>query len=169
MPGKLTYFDVGARGECIRALCFLANHDYEDNRITPEQFEELKADLPLGALPIWEEDGMTICQSNAILRALGIRFGYYTTEPKTMWEIDSALDYLEENYENSIKFSFKGKLGLETGEEDMAAWESYFDKIVPFLAGRLEKHGKQYIAGTDRLTIADIKVFQVLVLVLEHP
>lgn len=34
MPGKLIYFDLGARGELIRALCFLANHEYEDSRIS---------------------------------------------------------------------------------------------------------------------------------------
>ena len=57
MPGKLIYFDVGARGELIRALCFLANHEYEDSRVTPEEFGEMKPTLPLGSLPVWEENG----------------------------------------------------------------------------------------------------------------
>ena len=60
MPGKLTYFSQGIRAEPIRALCYLANFEYEDHRISPEEFGKLKPTLPLGSLPIWEEDGDTI-------------------------------------------------------------------------------------------------------------
>ena len=58
MPGKLLYFDLGARGELVRAICFLSGHDYVDERISFEQFAGMKADLPLGSLPVWEEDGV---------------------------------------------------------------------------------------------------------------
>ena len=112
---------------------------------------------------------MVLCQSSAILRALGIRFGYYSTDPKVMWEIDSLLDFMEEGYPQAVGMGFKAMNNIEPTEEDMEKWELYFDKYVPFLAGRLEKHGQNYIAGTERLTIADLKVFQVFVLILEHP
>ena len=102
MPGKLTYFGLAARGECIRALCFLANHEFEDNKVTPEQFGAMKESLPLGSLPVWEEDGNTICQSSAILRMLGIRLGYYSKDPNTMWAIDSLIDFMEDNYGNML-------------------------------------------------------------------
>ncbi len=32
-------------------------------------------------MPVWEEDGYKMVQSNSILRMLGIRYGYYTTDP----------------------------------------------------------------------------------------
>ena len=35
--------------------------------------------------------------------------------------------------------------------------------MIPFLNARLEQHGKRYIAGTDSLTIADLKVYQTFI------
>ena len=123
MPGKLTYFPLGTRAECIRALCFLANHPYEDKRITFEEFADVKHEFPLQQVPVWEEDGMVLCQSSAILRALGIRFGYYSTDPKVMWEIDSLLDFMEEGYPKAVGLGFKAMKNIEPTEEDMEQWE----------------------------------------------
>ena len=39
--------------------------------------------------------------------------------------------------------------------------------MIPFLEARLNGHSKNWIAGTDNITIADFKVFQCLVLLLE--
>ena len=78
MSGKLTYFDLGARAEPIRALCYIAHFNYQDERVSQSEFAGLKSSLPLGQLPIWSEDGMVICQSTAILRMLGIRLGFYS-------------------------------------------------------------------------------------------
>ena len=36
----------------------------------------------------------------------------------------------------------------------------YWDKIIPVVEARLAGHGKKFIAGTDRPTIADFKCFQ---------
>ena len=97
MPGKLTYFnDLGGRAEAIRALCFLANHEYEDNRISSEQWADMKSHTPMGALPLWEEDGYLMCQTNAILRFLGKKLGYYSSDPIICYNIDSLLDFFEE-------------------------------------------------------------------------
>lgn len=159
MPGKLTYFGLGLRAEPIRAICFLASHEYTDERLSQEEFAERKSSLPLGALPVWEEDGAVICQSSAILRMLGIRFGFYSTEPRTMWEIDSVVDFLEENYSSALALATAPIFGREASEEDHSKWNAYFDKIVPFLNNRLVKHGQRYIGGTDHMTIADLKVF----------
>jgi len=59
-----------------------ANHPYTDTRkIFPDEWAAYKDQTPLGTVPIWVEDGFTICQNNAILRSLGIRLGYYTEDP----------------------------------------------------------------------------------------
>ena len=87
MPGKLTYFDLDGRAGGIRALLGHANFEYEDDRQSFESFATLKASgvLPLGSMPVWEEDGEQYCQSSGILRMLGIRLGYYTSDPQTAW------------------------------------------------------------------------------------
>ena len=35
---KLTYFPLHAKAECIRMVCAKGNIDYEDNRISWEEF-----------------------------------------------------------------------------------------------------------------------------------
>ena len=99
MPGTLYYFDAGARADCIRSLLFHSKFDFTDVRLTPEEFEEKKATgiLPLGGLPCWDEEGIVTPQSGAILRMLGIRLGYYSCDPMTMWKIDSIIDFVEDN------------------------------------------------------------------------
>ena len=44
---------------------------------------------------------------------------------------------------------------------------AYYDKMVPFLEKRLQEHGMKYIAGTDKMTIADLKVYQGFTAILE--
>ena len=85
MPGRLLYFEIGGRAEGIRAMLAHASFEYEDARQSIEQFTKLKGEgaLPLGSMPVWEEDGYTTCQSNTILRMLAIKIGthYYADDP----------------------------------------------------------------------------------------
>ena len=55
--GKLTYFGVYARAEPVRMLLAHAKVEFEDERITFEQWGALKATMPNGQLPVWEENG----------------------------------------------------------------------------------------------------------------
>jgi glutathione S-transferase len=56
-------------------------------RLAPEEYMAKKAAgfFPLGGMPVWEEDGMVMPQSNAILRMLAIRLGYYSEDPMTCY------------------------------------------------------------------------------------
>ena len=163
MPGSLSYFDIGGRAEAIRALLGHARFQYTDDRLTFEQFGAKKGsgELPLGSAPIWVEDGFTVCQSSAILRMFGIRLGYYTDDPMTAWNIDSMVDFVEDNRGAHDTF-FAPILG--GGAPDEAGGDAFvngcFGKICPVVEKRLAAHGKSFIAGTDRPTIADFKLFQ---------
>ena len=97
MPGKLYYFDLGGRAEGIRALLGHANYKYDDARQDFASFAQLKqvGKLPLGSMPVWEEDGFIMCQSSSILRMLGIRLGYYSDDPMVCFQIDSIVDFCE--------------------------------------------------------------------------
>ncbi len=123
MPGKLSYFPVGGRAEPIRALCWLAKHEFEDNMVDPMSWASVKDNgtYPMQSMPIWEEDGVTYCQSSAILRMLGIRFGYYSTDPNTMWEIDSLIDMIEDNMEGVAKPARSMLMQQPVSEEDRTA------------------------------------------------
>ena len=92
------YFDLDGRAGSIRMLLGHGNITYTDSRLTSEEFGKMKksGDLPLGSMPVWKEEGFTMCQNNAILRMLGVRHGYYSDDPMTCWRIDSLVDYLED-------------------------------------------------------------------------
>ena len=98
MPGKLYYFEVDGRAGGIRAMLAHANVNFIDARQSFPAFNQLKASgfLPLGSMPVWEEDGFKMCQSSAILRMLGLRYGYYSNDSMTAWAIDSLVDFMED-------------------------------------------------------------------------
>ncbi|KHJ90795.1 glutathione S-transferase protein [Oesophagostomum dentatum] len=72
---KLTYFNGRGLGECARQIFALADQKYEDVRMTQETFPALKPKLPFGQVPLLEEDGKELAQSNAINRYLARKFG----------------------------------------------------------------------------------------------
>ena len=73
MPSfKLTYFDIdGGRGEPIRIALHAARIDFEDHRISFQEFMQTRGDMPFRCAPVLEIDGVPVTQSNAMLRNVG--------------------------------------------------------------------------------------------------
>ena len=163
MPGTLVYFDVNGRGEAIRAMLSHAGHQYNDERIGFADFPAIKNSgrFPLCTMPIWEENGFTVSTSNGVLRALGVRLGYYSEDPKTAYAIDSMLDYAEDRMNDFNSYLFPGVLGNPLTDEEGKKWaeETYWRKCIAQVGKRLQSHGKPFVAGTDRPTVADFKLF----------
>ena len=109
--------------------------------------------LEFGQLPVlvWPEDGAYLTQSNAILRALGIRFGYYPTDPMERWQVDSTLDAIADIYELVAKcyFGATADAKQESLDELMGV---KLPKFMSCMNTRLQ--GKRYMVGYT-LTIAD--------------
>ena len=77
----------------------LLNHakvDFEDKRLSNEEFAEMREDgtLPSGQVPLWEDEGRQINQTAAILRLLGKQHGYYSMDPEEGYKADWAIDTL---------------------------------------------------------------------------
>ena len=116
----------------------------------------------MGGMPLWEEDGFVVCQSNSVLRMLGIRYGYYTEDPMIAYNIDSLCDFMEDIITKFAPFLFPAMNGKEvgTGSVDKETHMTVFwDKSIGVIQARLAAHGKPFVAGTDRPTIADFKLF----------
>ena len=91
----LVYFNLGGRAEPIRLLLNHAKVEFEDVRLSFEEFAELKAKgkFPSGQVPIYcLPDGRELNQSNAILRALGTQHGYYGSSFDEVYQIDWFLE-----------------------------------------------------------------------------
>lgn len=156
---KLTYFDVSAsRGEECRMALFLAGVDFEDHRITHEQWSALKATSPFGALPMLELSGKPpLAQSNAILTYVGRR---YDLHPQDAWEAARHDAILQAVEELRAALAPSGKLADPT--EKRKAREELAKGYMKDWGGHLDKQIRGTFVGGERLQVADIKLFQIM-------
>lgn len=119
---KLLYFNVTGLAEPIRYLLHYKNIPFEDHRfeydewlkIKPSKYQNILAvafpsptsnffnqpffknisDMPFGQVPVLIEDGKEICQSVAICRYLGKKFGLTGKDDKEALEADIIVDTL---------------------------------------------------------------------------
>lgn len=152
---KLTYFDSnGGRAEPVRIALHAAGIDFEDHRISHQEFGEKKNTYPLNAVPVLEIDGMTITQSNAMCRYVGKQAGLYPTDPIQALYCDEVMGTIED-LTNRVVATF----GYE-GEALKAARETFTDTwLTVYLKGldaQLQRSGGEYFAD-QKLSIADLK------------
>ena len=95
---KVYYFDTYGYAECIRILLDYVKANWEDVRLSREEFQKLKADgkFEFGQVPALEHEGKVYTQTMAILRSLGANNGLYSPDPITMWKIDSIIDAIKD-------------------------------------------------------------------------
>ena len=90
---KLTYFDFdGGRGEPVRIALHAAGIEFEDERLSFEEFGEMRHTLRFSSLPALEIDGNPVTQSNAILRYIGKMAGLYPEDDLQALYCDEVLD-----------------------------------------------------------------------------
>jgi glutathione S-transferase len=68
---------------------------------------KFKSKFEFNQLPVLEMEGQYFAQSNAILRMLAIKYGYYSQDYLKCWQIDSAVDFISDIvhiYGNQIVF-----------------------------------------------------------------
>lgn len=154
---KLTYFDIdGGRGEPIRIALHTAGIDFEDHRISFEEFGKTRHTMRFTCSPTMEIDGQQVTQSNALLRYVGKQADLYPEDALQALYCDEAMEAVEDLL-HQIVHTF----GLQ-GEELKSARERLAEKwIIPFIKGfdeLLERGGGRYFAD-NRLTVADLKVY----------
>ena len=79
---KLTYFDFnGGRGEPVRIAFHAAGIEFEDVRISFEEFMKCRDEMRFRCAPTLEIDGVEVTQSNSMLRFVGKQAGLYPEDP----------------------------------------------------------------------------------------
>ena len=154
---KLIYFDFhGGRGEPARLALSMRGIPFEDDRVSPSDWERRKPNTPFGGLPVLEVDGQTLAQSNAINRYVGKITDLYPTDAWQAAFCDEAMEAVED-----ISTKLAATFFLPE-QEKKAQRKALVDGPLPFYLGRLQQrlevHGGRYVAA-DRLTVADLKVF----------
>ncbi len=154
---KLTYFDFdGGRAEPIRIAFHIAGIEFEDHRISFQEFGEIRSNIRFHAVPVLEMDGAQITQSNALGRYVGKMAGLYPADHLQALYCDEVTGALEDlNHYVVQTFGLKG--------DDLIAARKVLveGRLTTFLSGLetlLERGGGEYFAD-NRLTIADLKAF----------
>lgn len=154
---KLTYFDFdGGRAEPVRIAFHAAGIDFEDNRLSFQEFGEMRKDTRFNSLPVLEIDGNQVTQTNALCRYVGKMASLYPVDDVQALYCDEVLDALEDLLHKIVP-----TFGLQ-GEELQKAREKLVDGWLTVhlrgLGELLARGGGEYFAG-DSLTMADLKAF----------
>ena len=154
---KLTYFNFdGGRGEPVRIALHAADIEFEDERLSFEQFSEMRHSTPFNALPVLSVDGADITQSNSLLRYVGKMADLYPTDNLQALYCDEVMSVFED-----INHQVGQTLFLQ-GEELRLAREKLVDGwLTVYLQGLnilLARGGGEYFAD-NQLTVADLKAF----------
>ncbi len=158
MPSyKLTYFNFdGGRGEPIRIALHAAGIDFEDERLSFEQFSEMRHGTPFNALPVLSVDDADVTQTNSLLRYVGRMADLYPTDNLQALYCDEVMSVFED-----INHQVGQTLFLQ-GEELRLAREKLADGWLTVYLGGLDKllarGGGEYFAD-NQLSVADLKAF----------
>ena len=131
---KLYYFNARGSAETIRFVFAQAGVQYEDIRLTSEQWAEFKPKTPYGVIPVLDIDGKIVGGSLPITRYLAKQYGLDAEDDWTRLILEGAADTIED---------FKRKLGaayMEKDEEKKATLKKELvETLLPRFLGALEK------------------------------
>lgn len=151
----VVYFNIAGAAEPIRWALAQSGLEWEDKRLSREEFGELKPTLPNGQVPVLEVDGYPLPQSMAILRYVGKLGGLYPTDDLEAAKCDAVMACtvdLSMNMRPSFREQDEAKK-LEMRVE-LAA------NFIPIWLGNMEKqlgktHGLYFF---EKMTVADLAI-----------
>lgn len=134
----------------------LGGIDYEDDRISFEEFAIMRAVTPLNAVPTLEVDGIVYTQSIAMYRWVGKQAGLYPMDDWEAFKCDEILSAVDDaSIATGKTFGLEGE-ALKSAREALVTGP--FTRTLRLLGSRLRASGGEYFAD-NRLTIADLKAF----------
>jgi adenosine kinase len=175
---KLTYFNIQGAAEKVRLALVVQGIEFEDERITFEQWTELKPKSKFGQLPLLEIDGKeTIAQSMAMLRFVA-RLQSKTLYPKdsiAQLRVDEVLGVIDDFSKMWMPAFYMGMrphmFGHAEGFGKTDEGKALIEKLrTDFLKDQLPQFMKyfegflgdnQFLVGKE-LTIADLSLLPTL-------
>jgi len=159
---KLVYFDIRGRAEYIRVALHHGGFEFEDVRLTREEFlqQKEKGEFPFGQLPVLYIGDEVISQSHSIARFVAKLAGLYPEDPLVALRCDEILDAIID-FIGCLRPSFvendpEKKMALRRvlAEEEFPRWFKRFER-------KLETAGGTYFGGKE-ITIADLAFYYLL-------
>ena len=133
---KLTYFNARGRAEVSRLIFAQVGVEYEDKRVSFEEWGQLKPQTPFGYMPILEVDGKVLSGSGPIARFLAERYGLAGTNDVENAEIAGIADHFKDFTAEYIKWSYekdearKAEIKKKLDEEITPKYLTNFEKQI---------------------------------------
>nr|ABR09274.1 glutathione S-transferase 4 [Laminaria digitata] len=157
MPAVFNYFGIPARGEATRVALAVAGVDYEDKRMSFEEFGACE----FKTLPVYQMDGTDYTQSTALLRYAGKLGGQYPECPLASLKVDEIVMIAEDVFINL--FSTMGeKDEAKKLEKCQTLMAGKIKDLLEDIARKVEANKCSTFCVGASLTIADIQVHAVI-------
>ena len=139
---KLYYFNSRGNAEVQRLVFAQAGVEYEDIRLTSEQWAEFKPKTPYGVMPVLDIDGKIVGGSMPIARYLARQFDLAGEDDTARLILEGAEDAIND-------FNVKmAAMYFEKDEEKKATLRKDFqENVTPKCFGALEKLAASNSAG----------------------
>ncbi|KAL4238080.1 hypothetical protein ACF0H5_002792 [Mactra antiquata] len=155
---KLTYFKTRGAAELSRLVFTLAGEKYVDERLEREEWQKVKHNTPLEALPVLEVDGVVVSQSAAIARFLARRFKLFGKTDMEEFAIDEAHEVFAEIFNRELMKIFYESDATKKAEIAKAFIDGSLQKYLTFFETRLKKNGTGFYVGNE-LTFGDLIIY----------
>ncbi|KRT81981.1 Glutathione S-transferase [Oryctes borbonicus] len=152
MSVKLTYFDIRGLGEPIRYLLKYSGINFEDDRISFDDWPKLKPSMPFGQMPLITEGARSCHQSVVIGRYIAKRAKLTGSNDWEDLEIDAVVDTVNDLRQKIGAYYFESN---PEHKERLKA--TLLNETIPFYMQRLENIAQEnsgYLA-VRKLTWAD--------------
>eukprot|EP01057_Protomagalhaensia_wolfi_P003709 Protomagalhaensia_wolfi_Nauph_80__3708@NODE_3749_length_720_cov_6_405286_g2957_i0_p1_GENE_NODE_3749_length_720_cov_6_405286_g2957_i0NODE_3749_length_720_cov_6_405286_g2957_i0_p1_ORF_typecomplete_len209_score43_60GST_N/PF02798_20/1_5e12GST_C_3/PF14497_6/8_1e08GST_N_3/PF13417_6/2_9e07GST_C_5/PF16865_5/0_00032GST_C/PF00043_25/0_0038DUF3619/PF12279_8/0_056Focal_AT/PF03623_13/0_083GST_N_4/PF17172_4/0_28_NODE_3749_length_720_cov_6_405286_g2957_i048674 len=156
----LTYFDIKGRGEVVRMAFVAGGIDFEDRRISPEQFaKEYKAKSPSGKLPMLEIGSDVYVETVALLKYVCAMSGNVPQSPKDQMVTDMILEQLNEltSYATQIYVAPNDAARSKAIEEAKTAVSDILPKVEKMVSQHSGEPG--HVVKGKKFSPADLAVF----------
>ena len=160
------------RADPIRYLLYEADIEFDDVTISGNEWVQRWASGKGGefnCLPILTFDGKELGQPSAILRKLGVQYGFYDIENiSIMYQTDIVLDVFEDAMTNMHKLRY------QQGDEEskhgavLQAIEKIHKPALRVFEDQMEDHLGPHIAG-ENITIADFCIVAMIKSIWRNP
>eukprot|EP01089_Gocevia_fonbrunei_P012231 TRINITY_DN282_c0_g1_i1.p1 TRINITY_DN282_c0_g1~~TRINITY_DN282_c0_g1_i1.p1 ORF type:complete len:209 (-),score=63.64 TRINITY_DN282_c0_g1_i1:90-716(-) len=158
---RITYFNLAGRAEPARVLLEEAGVDYEFVGVTDwaNQKVALAAELTFGQLPLYQDNDITLVQSQAIVRYLANKHGFVGSNDVEAAKIDSVNEGVVDLGSKMVKALFGSD---ESKAEGLKALVADLPKSLPAFETILEKSGGSGFLVGSKLSFADIELFLIV-------
>lgn len=159
---RLVYFPSPGRAEAIRIALSLSGVEWEDVAIDGARFRTMKeeGELPWGMVPILQTSDGTIAESSAILRFAGHLAGLVPEDHYQCAKADEFIDGME-----PLSKALDSTFGISDLDERVRLRKEVFGpngkgtRNLLLLERKVAESETGWAAGTDGISIADLKLF----------